>query len=50
MEKQKPEKKYRIKDPPKEEGIDLWELLKITGKAIGVAYMLYSFLRIFSKI
>ncbi len=45
---QKPEEEYRIKDPPKEEGIDFWEFLKMLGKAVAIAYMIYSFLRIFS--
>lgn len=43
-----PEEEYRIKDPPKEEGIDFWEFLKILGKALAIAYMIYSFLRIFA--
>jgi hypothetical protein len=43
-----PEKEYRIKDPPREEGIDFWEFIKMLGKALAVAYMIYSFLRIFA--
>jgi hypothetical protein len=45
---QKPEEKYRIKDLPKEEGIDFREFLKLLGKALAIAYMLYSLLKIFS--
>jgi len=41
------EEEYRIKDPPKEVGIDFWEFLKMLGKALAIAYMIYSFLRIF---
>jgi hypothetical protein len=44
---QEPEEEYRIKDPPKEVGIDFWEFLKMLLKALAVAYMIYSFLRIF---
>jgi len=43
-----PEEGYRIKDPPREEGIDFWGFLKMLGKAVAIAYMIYSFLRIFS--
>jgi len=42
------QEEYKIKDPPKEEGIDFWEFLKILGKAVAIAYMIYSFLRIFA--
>jgi len=49
MEKyREPEEEYRIKDPPKEVGIDFWEFIKMLGKAFAVAYMIYSFLRIFA--
>jgi hypothetical protein len=43
---QEPEEEYRIKDPPKEVGIDFWEFVKMLVKAVAVAYMIYSFLRI----
>ena len=44
----KPDEGYKIKDRPKEYGIDFWEFLKILGKAFAVAYAVYSFLRIFA--
>ena len=45
---QKPQEEYRIKDPPREEGIDFWEFLKMLGKAVAIAYMIYSLLRFLS--
>lgn len=44
----KSEEGYKIKDRPKEYGIDFWEFLKMLGKALAVAYAVYSFLRIFA--
>ena len=45
---QNPEERYRIKDSPKEEGIDFWGFLKMLAKAVAIAYMIYSVWRAFS--
>jgi hypothetical protein len=38
---------YRIKDPPKEYGLDFWQFLKVVGQALVVSYVIYSLLSIF---